>query len=190
MGLRHHFDFEAWCDEHATRSTKVVGYFATNLVSPADQSGKLLIGSDDFVRVWLNRRQVHEKKLRRAVRFAEDVVPVEFRAGNSVLLIKLFQHSGTSGLLVAVEGAAEADGERGRSRIRKRRRRSKRHACGDIHSVRRPTHKDGQPLPSIDELTKTPATPKPAKRSSRARLARSASPATRSALKAACSARR
>jgi putative heme-binding domain-containing protein len=149
VGLKS-VDFQKWCDANASRSTKVVGYFATTLSSPVDQSAKLLIGSDDFCKVWLNGKEVHKAEQHRAVRFAEDTVPVQLHAGANVLMIKLYQRSGTSGLLVAVEGeqqkiAAICDTLPGSESPT---------LASSNDSSSGPVTKDGQPLPGIEELAK------------------------------------
>ncbi len=47
------------------------------------------IGSDDGVKVWLNGEMVHEHWIGRAHSFNEDIVPVQFKKGKNLLLIKV-----------------------------------------------------------------------------------------------------
>ena len=47
------------------------------------------IGSDDFVKVWLNGKLIHEHWVGRPVQADDDIVPVRFTAGKNYLLFKV-----------------------------------------------------------------------------------------------------
>ena len=80
----------------------MVGFFAASIVSAQDQKAKLLVGSDDGVKVWLNGKMVLSQDAHRAVTAADDVVPVELHKGKNLLLCKLHQDDGPSGICVSV----------------------------------------------------------------------------------------
>jgi hypothetical protein len=66
----------------------------------------LYIGSDDGIQVWLNGKKVHDKNVKRALKAAEDKVPVELKAGKNLLLLKLDQGDGDGGLTLSAEARA------------------------------------------------------------------------------------
>ena len=47
------------------------------------------VGSDDFVKIWLNGKLVHEHWVGRPVQADDDIVPVVFRAGKNEVLFKV-----------------------------------------------------------------------------------------------------
>jgi tetratricopeptide (TPR) repeat protein len=65
--------------------------YALNYVyAPEERSATLMVGGDDFVRVWLNGRLVHEiPSYRYGYAFSLDRVPVTLRAGRNTLLVKV-----------------------------------------------------------------------------------------------------
>ena len=95
-------DFNLFCKDRGKRTDEVVGYFAVNVIAEADGRGQLFIGSDDGVKVWLNGKVVDRVADARAVQFGDDVVDVELKKGANLLLCKLQNGSGPSGLCVAV----------------------------------------------------------------------------------------
>jgi hypothetical protein len=80
-------DFKDFCEDRGYEAVKVVGYFAATLVSPVDQPGKLLVGSNDCCRLWFNGEEVLTQSTSRDVRFADETVPVQFRRGGNVVFI-------------------------------------------------------------------------------------------------------
>ena len=158
-------DFNKFCQDRGARTDRVVGYFATAVVSPVDQAGKLLIGSDDGIRVWLNGREVLRNDPTRALRFADDVAEVELKRGTNVLLVKLRQGDGKGGLIVAVQPAKQkvafSEELPAPSRTAS--------AAGDVApgaaaavkgGGEKFKTKDGEPLPSFAELAKLKGDPK------------------------------
>jgi putative heme-binding domain-containing protein len=95
-------DFNRFCKNHGGRLEQVVGYFAVNVVSDADGRAQLLIGSDDGVKVWFNGKVVDRVIDARAVQFGDDLINVDLKKGANLLLCKLQNGSGPSGLCVAV----------------------------------------------------------------------------------------
>ncbi len=95
-------DFYQFCADRGFRTDNVIGYFAACIVSPADQKAKLGFGSDDGIRVWLNGLPILKRDAQREARLGEDVVTVNLHRGNNVLLCKLRNGGGGSGLIAAV----------------------------------------------------------------------------------------
>lgn len=96
-------DFKQFCAERHFRTDDVVGYFATTIVAPRDGPARLLIGSDDAVKIWFNGKVVLNGDTTRAVRLGDDEVNLTLHQGVNVLFCKLRQGNGDSGLTVAVK---------------------------------------------------------------------------------------
>jgi len=103
LGDGHAFvDFNLFCKARRAKTEQVVGYFAVNVIADADGKGQLFVGSDDGVKVWLNGRVVDRVADTRAVQFGDDVINVDLKKGANLLLCKLQNGNGPSGLCVAV----------------------------------------------------------------------------------------
>jgi len=99
----HNFvDFNRFCKDRGSRTDQTIGYFAVNVIADADGKGELFIGSDDGVKVWLNGKLVDRVAESRAVQFGSDEVNVDLKKGDNLLLCKLQNGDGPSGLCVAV----------------------------------------------------------------------------------------
>lgn len=156
-------DFNKFCQRHDVRTDQVVGYFATAMVSPVEQAAKLVLGSDDGVRVWLNGREVFKADPTRAVRFPDDVVNVELQRGTNVLLVKLRQGDGKGGLIAAVQAGKQ------KVAFSESLPAPARSASGaDIipgstdaaaAAEEQPRTRDGEPLPPISELARLKGDP-------------------------------
>ena len=66
-----------------------IAYARTTLVSPDDRSITIGIGSDDFVKVWINDENVHTYTLPRPAYPDQDLVQIPLKAGENQLLIKV-----------------------------------------------------------------------------------------------------
>jgi hypothetical protein len=64
---------------------------------PGQTDGVLGIGSDDGVKVWLNRQLVHENWTTRGAEPDSDRVPVTFRKGRNQLVLKIQNAGGPWG---------------------------------------------------------------------------------------------
>ena len=84
--------------------TSVVYTYAT-LVAEKPTDVRLLIGSDDGVKVWLNGKLVHTNHVTRGVDGQTDQVLAKLNSGANRLLFKVDQHYGGYGLKVRVAGA-------------------------------------------------------------------------------------
>jgi putative heme-binding domain-containing protein len=100
-GLKY-VNFREWCEAQKVPWEHVVGYFVTKIVSPVEQKATILLGSNDGCRAWLNGSQVLDHPKGRALRYADDKLEVMLKAGDNLLLVKLHNQIGPSGLIVAV----------------------------------------------------------------------------------------
>ncbi len=158
-------DFAKYCTDRGSRGVNVVGYFATTVTSPAEQKAKLVLGSDDGVRVWLNGKQVYEIDGSRAIAYPQDVVDVSLKKGPNLLLIKLRQGDGSGGVTAGVTAkqpvtfatdfqqapAASAGAGAGRTGATSS-------GANPADAIGQKT-KDGETLPSLDALAALPGDP-------------------------------
>lgn len=82
-----------------------IAYLYTELDSPRDVDAKLLFGSDDGAKVWLNGEQRFVKQVARGITRDEDTVTLHLRQGVNRLLFKIEQGNGGWGLLARVVGS-------------------------------------------------------------------------------------
>lgn len=82
-----------------------VAYAYATLTSKSPMDVRLLIGSDDGVKVWLNGKLVHTNHVTRGVEGSTDEVDIRLNSGANRLLLKVDQHFGGWGLKVQVVGA-------------------------------------------------------------------------------------
>ena len=71
-----------------------VAYLKTQITSPAERDGFLLLGSDDGVKAWLNGVLVHTNDINRADVPDQDVVPIRLKEGTNELMLKITQGGG------------------------------------------------------------------------------------------------
>jgi len=71
-----------------------VAYLRTYIWSDTELDANLLIGSDDGVRIWVNRNKVFGKNANRACVPDEDTVPIHLKQGWNHILAKIRQGSG------------------------------------------------------------------------------------------------
>ncbi len=84
-----------------------VAYFGTFIFSPIAQKGRLLLGSDDGVAVWLNGSKIHLNEVSRGVSTDDDTVAVSLGEGWNTLLMKVHNGGGRWGVCARV---ADAEG--------------------------------------------------------------------------------
>jgi len=95
------FDLEKrWPDSNC------VAYVRTHVVVPEDAKARLLVGSDDGVKVWVGGTVVLDNPVNRGLRCGEDEIVVDLCAGANELLVKIAQGSGAWGVCVAVRDEA------------------------------------------------------------------------------------
>lgn len=71
-----------------------VAYALTIVYSPRARKVRLLLGSDDGIKVWLNGTVVHRNLVQRGCRSDEDQILIDLREGENVLLCKVEQAIG------------------------------------------------------------------------------------------------
>jgi HEAT repeat protein len=69
-------------------------YLRAGVFSPKRQGGRLDLGSDDGLKVWLNGKVVHANDVSRGLQEGQDKVTVTFEEGWNTLLLKITQGGG------------------------------------------------------------------------------------------------
>ena len=77
-------------------------YAAIYIYSPTERNANILLGSNDGVVLWLNKKRIFEKLVFRAVRRADDKIPVRLPAGWSRLLAKVINGTDGFGLIADI----------------------------------------------------------------------------------------
>jgi len=91
----------------------VVAYAFTTVNAPKEGPAVLAIGSDDGVRVWLNGKVVHNLIAARAVTPDQDLVPLNLKAGENTVLVKVENGTGGWGFALRVLSPEQASALRG-----------------------------------------------------------------------------
>jgi hypothetical protein len=86
--------------EAVGNTQNAVAYLRAKIVSREQQRVSLQLGSDDGVKVWLNRRVVHAKNVARGLNPDEDKFNVTLREGVNELLLKVTNGAGDWGAIV------------------------------------------------------------------------------------------
>lgn len=84
-------------------STNVVGYGLCVVHAAEPLETRLLVGSDDGIKIWHNGRLIHAHQITRGVGPRQDTVDVSFKQGENRLLVKIDQGTGGWGFIVEVE---------------------------------------------------------------------------------------
>ena len=71
-----------------------VAYGSVSLNSPREQKTKMLVGSDDAVKVWLNGNLVHNNPVNRGAGDFQDQFSVTLKKGTNLLLIAVYERGG------------------------------------------------------------------------------------------------
>jgi mono/diheme cytochrome c family protein len=79
-------------------------YAVTAISAPRDTDTTLVIGSDDWCKVWLNGQLVHTYKGQRPALRGSDLVPVHFKRGTSMLVAKIYNVKGGCGFHCTLPG--------------------------------------------------------------------------------------
>jgi hypothetical protein len=87
-------------------------YVAVHVKAPSAMDAKLMVGSHDSCRIWVNGKEVHKKDAKRALKNDEDSVPVKLDAGWNRILVKVYSSdaSGALSFRVADTGKRPIDG--------------------------------------------------------------------------------
>jgi putative membrane-bound dehydrogenase-like protein len=81
----------------AGRSSQIVSYLTQDVVSPAEQEGTILLGTDDGAKLWLNGELVFTSRLTRSAAPEQDRVKVRLKKGTNRLLLKINNGDGAHG---------------------------------------------------------------------------------------------
>jgi hypothetical protein len=81
-------------------------YLRAGVQSPTAQDVVLELGSDDGVKVWLNRALVHANDARRATHLGDDQAKAHLEPGWNALLVKVTQATGEWGLALRLRTPA------------------------------------------------------------------------------------
>ena len=74
----------------------------------AQNNVTMRVGSDDSIKVWLNGEVVHTNAINRGSNDFEDNFPVNLRAGDNLLLVKVSQRGGGWGMYVGIDADVNA----------------------------------------------------------------------------------
>jgi HEAT repeat protein len=85
-----------------------VAYARAFVWSPSEQAVRLLVGSDDGVKVWVNGTLVHALNAQRALTLDQDRAEAELQQGWNELMLKIVQSAGDWGFAVKI---VDADGK-------------------------------------------------------------------------------
>jgi hypothetical protein len=85
------------------RTAKVAGYAVRALETPEARRVKVLVGSSDAVRVWVNGELVLKSLSRRVARPDQDSAAVELRKGSNTVVVEVSQADGDWGFYFRVE---------------------------------------------------------------------------------------
>ena len=79
-------------------------YALFSLTSDADRTGvRMLVGSDDAIKVWLNGEVVHKNAINRPASDFQDTFQVDLKKGDNHLLVKVSERTGTWRMFVGID---------------------------------------------------------------------------------------
>ncbi len=80
----------------------VMAYAYAEISSPTARDARLMCGSDDGIRIWLNGQLVHSHEVARGCQMFDDAVPVRLQAGVNRLLVKIDNYTAGWGFGVGI----------------------------------------------------------------------------------------
>ena len=79
-------------------------YALFSLTSDADRTGvRMLVGSDDAIKVWLNGEVVHKNAINRPASDFQDTFQVDLKKGENLLLVKVSERAGAWRMFIGIE---------------------------------------------------------------------------------------
>ena len=79
-------------------------YALFSLTSDADRTGvRMLVGSDDAIKVWLNGEVVHKNAINRPAKDFQDTFQVDLKKGENLLLVKVSERAGAWRMFVGID---------------------------------------------------------------------------------------
>lgn len=98
------YDLRAWLND---RADDTVSYAYCEIVSANSQKARILIGTDDCARLWVNGKQVYNTLAHRAAEPGQDNVTVNLVQGTNRILLKVANGDGDHGFYFRVEAPKE-----------------------------------------------------------------------------------
>ncbi len=102
-----------------SREDMQCAYAAAEFVSPSKGKGRLLIGSDDGITIWLNGKQVFDLNASRSHAAGQDRADVEFREGPNQVLIRCSNGNGEWMFSVTAETPRPSELARATERVQR-----------------------------------------------------------------------
>lgn len=95
-------------------SNNLAAYALTYIDSPTDRDAKLMLGSEDGIKVWLNDQTVHTNLVHRDYASQSDTVPIKLKQGKNKLVFKITRGQwgsgwGTCAYIMAADGSSMDD---------------------------------------------------------------------------------
>ena len=81
-----------------------LAYAFCNILAPHQCEGRILFGSDDGAKIWLNGELVYELDVIRGAVPDQEAIPVRLREGTNPVLLKVVNQRGTWGFYFRVVG--------------------------------------------------------------------------------------
>ncbi len=79
-------------------------YALFSLTSDVDRTGvRMLVGSDDAIKVWLNGEVIHKNAVNRPAHDYQDTFQVDLKKGNNLLLVKVSERAGGWSMFVGID---------------------------------------------------------------------------------------
>jgi putative membrane-bound dehydrogenase-like protein len=101
-------DLRAYHESHGPQS---VTYLTRAVNSPAEQEVRILLGTDDGAKLWVNGQLVHTSRQHRAAAPGQDTVTVKLRPGRNELLLKVANGEGLHGFFLTLLSGQELQAE-------------------------------------------------------------------------------
>jgi putative membrane-bound dehydrogenase-like protein len=95
-------------------SVNAVSYVFRDIESPADQEARILLGTDDGAKLWVNGALVFTSRLHRAAAPEQEAVTVKLKKGRNRLLLKIDNGDGAHGFYLTVLAEQELKRVEGR----------------------------------------------------------------------------
>jgi hypothetical protein len=95
-----HVDFKVGCPE---RPSRILAYAVREVRAESAQTVKILCGSDDTIRVWINGKLIHSNWILRGADPDKDEARADLDAGRNVLTVEVGQLGGNWGLYFRFE---------------------------------------------------------------------------------------
>ncbi|MCE9566133.1 MAG: c-type cytochrome [Planctomycetes bacterium] len=99
-----YFDLAAY---HGDKGNNSASYMYTEVDSPADQAGEVLLGPDDGAKLWINGKEVYTTRETKAAAPETHKVPVKLVKGKNTILLKVANGNNPHGFYFSLTSAEE-----------------------------------------------------------------------------------